>query len=112
MRYLTVTFYSADEAEKLSAEDLLVIVAGQELLAERIAEDGYEVPKTFMSSLNACKRELEHKLSADLEKELEQIESRRAALATVQEKRESLDQRASEIRAKLGRGVKATAATP
>jgi hypothetical protein len=86
--------YSADEAEQLTAEDLLIAWGTQSVIASRIAEEGYVVPQSLDSSIKNCKRELDHKLEADLERELQTLESRRAALATVQEKRDALDARA------------------
>ena len=106
---ITVMIYSADEAEQLSAEDLLIAWGIQSVIASRIAEEGYAVPQSLDSSIKTCKRELDHKLEADLERELQTIQSRRAALATVQEKRDTLDARAEEILQKLGRKAKAAA---
>lgn len=92
MRTLTViTNYTDDEAERLSLDDLKVTLAAQEIIASQIGQDGYDVPEYVSDSIAACKRQLEVKQAADKARKLRALKQQRANLATMQEKRASLD---------------------
>ena len=113
MKYLIVGIYDPEEAERTTADDLKVIVAGQRLIANQIELEGYEIPKDLQNSLEACDRELKHKLEADLRKELEGIRKRREAMATREERRQVLDAREAEILKQLDpKAAAATGSTP
>lgn len=110
MTQFVLKIYTLEEAERLSTDALLVEFGLQSSILRAIAEEGYQLPKSLESSRKACQRALDHKLQADLERELENIDSRLEAMSTVQERRTVMGARREEILAKLGRKSKAASA--
>jgi hypothetical protein len=102
--------YDQDAAENLQLDELKVAYAFQQVVATQIAGDGYDIPRSLTNSIKNCKRELDHKIAADLERQLEAAKARRAALATRDEVRKSLDDEIAALEARVNPTAKAATA--
>lgn len=93
--------YDQDAVENLQLDELKVAYAFQSVVATQIATDGYDIPRALTNSIKNCKRELDHKIAADAERQLEALKARRASLATREELRTSLDNDIAALEAQV-----------
>jgi hypothetical protein len=86
----------------LSTEELVTSVAFFGLMADRIHENGHEVPSDIQSQLRACEAELTQRLRADKEKQLAVAKARLESLLTQTEKRKKTEAEIAALEQELG----------
>lgn len=86
----------------LSIDELITANAYLGVLADRIHENGHDVPSVVRDEQKAIQRELTERLRDDKERQLKVLESRREALLTVPERRKKVEDEIAKLRDELG----------
>lgn len=86
----------------LSIDDLVIANAYLGVLADRIHDNGHDVPSIVKDEAKAIQRELTERLRDDKERQLQVLQSRREALLTVPEKRKKIEDDIKRLQSELG----------
>lgn len=86
----------------LSIDELVIANAQLGVLADRIHDNGHDIPSIVKDEAKAIQRELTERLRDDKERQLKVLESRREALLTVPERRKKVEEEISRLRSELG----------
>lgn len=86
----------------LSVEELIIANAHLGVLADRIHDNGHDVPSVVKDEAKAVQRELTERLRDDKQRQLKVLESRREALLTVPERRKKVEDEIARLRDELG----------
>lgn len=86
----------------LSIDQLILAQAHLQVLADKVKENGYEVPGELRSELDTVSNELFTRTKADKEKQLKVLQARRLSLSTLEEKRARADEEIKRLEKELG----------
>lgn len=96
----------------LSIDELVIANAYLGVLADRIHENGHDVPSVVKDEAKAVQRELTERLRDDKERRLQVLRSRKEALLTLPERRKAVEEEIAALETELngnGNKVKARA---
>lgn len=88
--------------DTISIDNLILAKAALTTLAAGYQELGVEAPEWVVDKFTLVSRELVERNRAELERQLKRAMAQRAGLATPDEKRKSLDEQITNLKAKLG----------
>ncbi len=86
----------------LSIDELVIANAYLCVLADRIHENGHDVPSVVKDEARAVQRELTERLRDDKERRLQVLKSRKEALLTVPERRKAVEAEIDALESELG----------
>ena len=90
-----------DAIDTNGIDDLILAKSGLQNLLNGYEDSGVDIPDWVIDGINSLNREIVNRNRAALEAQLKKAKASREALATVTEKRKSLDSKIAELEKKL-----------
>lgn len=89
------------KTDVMSTEDMMELYHQAKAIAAEYGDFGATVPKWLTEAQNTLSRDIKNRLRDELQARMIELKSRRAALATPEERRTALDNELAALEAKL-----------